>query len=140
MHVKKSVRGGVMGGVTGGMKIEESLCLKGSAPSDGRDGALSLESQQKSENVRFLSMSHAFFNTLYFQKCSLTGSSALSIWELTEISTTFLRVYWKDGVSMFLFSFFLRFVQNNRYLCIQVLANHLSGGAGMIFEGKTIQH
>ena len=36
------------GGMTGGMKIEESLCLKGSAPSDGRDGALSLTSQQKS--------------------------------------------------------------------------------------------
>ena len=130
------VMGGMMGGLTGGMKIEESLYLKGSAPSDGRDGALSLESQQKSENVRFLSMSHAFFNTLYFQKHSLTGNSALPIWELTEISTTFLRVCWKDGISMFLFSFFLRFVQNNHYLCIQVLANHLSGGAGMIFEGK----
>ena len=85
--------GGVMGGVTGGMKIEESLCLKGSAPSDGRDGALSFESQQKSENVISLSMSHAFFNTLYFQKRSLTGNSALSIWELTEISTTFLCQY-----------------------------------------------
>ena len=32
------------GGMTGGMKIEESLYLKGSAPSDGRDGALSLKS------------------------------------------------------------------------------------------------
>ena len=40
--------GGVTGGVTGGMKIEEFLYLKGSAPSDGRDGALSFESQQKS--------------------------------------------------------------------------------------------
>ena len=48
--VTGGVTGGVMGGMTGGMKIEESLCLKGSAPSDGRDGALSLESQQKSEN------------------------------------------------------------------------------------------
>ena len=38
------------GGMTGGMKIEESLYLKGSAPFDGRDGALSLESQQKSEH------------------------------------------------------------------------------------------
>ena len=46
MHVKKNygVMGGMMGGVTGGMKIEESLYLKGSAPSDGRDGALSLKS------------------------------------------------------------------------------------------------
>ena len=42
------VTGGLMGGMTGGMKIEESLYLKGSAPSDGRDGALSLTSQQKS--------------------------------------------------------------------------------------------
>ncbi|MBQ7662252.1 MAG: hypothetical protein IJS48_02645 [Prevotella sp.] len=46
--------GGMMGGVTGGfmgeMKIEESLYLKGSAPSDGRDGALSSTSQQKSEH------------------------------------------------------------------------------------------
>ena len=112
-----------MGGVTGGMKFAESLYLNGSAPSDVRDGALLFESQQKSENVRFLSMSHAFFNTIYFQKFSLIGNSALSIWELTEISTTFLRVCWKDGVSMFLFSFFLRFVQNNHYLCIQVLAS-----------------
>jgi len=38
------------GGVTGGMKIEESLYLKGSAPSDGRDGELFVYSQQKSEN------------------------------------------------------------------------------------------
>ena len=38
------------GGMKGGMKIEESLYLKGSAPSDGRDGALLLKSQQKSEN------------------------------------------------------------------------------------------
>ena len=36
------------GGMTGEIKIEESLYLKGSAPSDGRDGALSFESQQKS--------------------------------------------------------------------------------------------
>ena len=34
--------------MTGEMKIEESLYLKGSAPSDGRDGALPFESQQKS--------------------------------------------------------------------------------------------
>ena len=89
--VTGGVMGGMTGGMTGGMKIEESLCLKGSAPSDGRDGALSFESQQKSENVRFLSMSHTFFNTLYFQKRSLTGNSALSIWEPIEDSTTFLR-------------------------------------------------
>jgi len=75
--------GGVTGGLTGGMKIEESLYLKGSAPSDGRDGALSFESQQKTENVRFLSMSHTFFNTLYFQKRSLTGNSVFPIWEPT---------------------------------------------------------
>ena len=42
--------GGVMGGMTGGMKIEESLYLKGSAPSDGRDGALFVYIQQKSEH------------------------------------------------------------------------------------------
>ena len=42
--------GGVTGGLTGGMKIEESLYLKGSAPSDGRDGALFVYSQQKSEH------------------------------------------------------------------------------------------
>ena len=35
------------GGMTGGMKFAESLYLKGSAPSDGRDGALPLKSQQK---------------------------------------------------------------------------------------------
>ena len=39
-----------MGGVTGGMKFAKSLYLKGSAPSDGRDGELSLKSQQKSEH------------------------------------------------------------------------------------------
>ena len=44
------VTGGLMGGMTGGMKIEESLYLKGSAPSEGRDGGLSLKSQQKSEH------------------------------------------------------------------------------------------
>jgi hypothetical protein len=44
------VMGGVTGGVTGGMKFAESLYLKGSAPSDGRDGAFSLKSQQKSEH------------------------------------------------------------------------------------------
>ena len=38
------------GGMTGGMKFAESLYLKGSAPSDGRDGALPFESQQKSEH------------------------------------------------------------------------------------------
>ena len=38
------------GGMTGGMKIEESLYLKGSAPFDGRDGALLFESQHKSEH------------------------------------------------------------------------------------------
>ena len=48
--VMGGMTGGVTGEVTGGMKIEESLYLKGLAPSDGRDGALSLESQQKSEN------------------------------------------------------------------------------------------
>ena len=40
--------GGGTGGMTGGMKFAKSLYLKGSAPSDGRDGALSLKSQQKS--------------------------------------------------------------------------------------------
>ena len=44
------VTGGVTGGMTGGMKIEESLYLKGSAPSDGRDGALFVYIQQKSEH------------------------------------------------------------------------------------------
>ena len=48
--VMGGMTGGVTGEVTGGMKIEESLYLKDLAPSDGRDGALSLESQQKSEN------------------------------------------------------------------------------------------
>jgi hypothetical protein len=33
------------GGMTGGMKIEESLYLKGSAPFDGRDGELFAYSQ-----------------------------------------------------------------------------------------------
>ena len=42
--------GGVTGGMTGGMKFAESLYLKGLAPSDGRDGALSLKSQQKTEH------------------------------------------------------------------------------------------
>ena len=42
--------GRVMGGVTGGMKLAESLYLKGSAPSEGRNGGLSLTSQQKSEH------------------------------------------------------------------------------------------
>ncbi len=44
------VMGGVTGGMTGGMKFAKSLYLKGSAPSEGRDGALSLTSQQKSEH------------------------------------------------------------------------------------------
>ena len=51
--VMGGMTGGVTGEVTGGMKIEESLYLKGLAPSDGRDGALSLKSQQKSGNVTF---------------------------------------------------------------------------------------
>ena len=85
--VTGGVMGGMTGGMTGGMKIEGSLCLKGSAPSDGRDGALSFESQQKTENVRFLSMSHAFFNTLYFQKRSLTGNSVFPIWEPNATGT-----------------------------------------------------
>ena len=38
------------GGMKGGMKIEESLYLKGSAPFDGRDGELFAYSQQKSEH------------------------------------------------------------------------------------------
>ena len=46
------------GGMTGGMKIEESLCLKGSAPSDGRDGALLFESQHKSEHETKLFDAH----------------------------------------------------------------------------------
>ena len=73
------VMGGVTGGMTGGMKFAESLYLKGSAPSDGRDGALSLESQQKSENeTKLCSMlinkKRLIFNTHFFQKCSLTGN------------------------------------------------------------------
>jgi len=44
------MKGGMKGGLTGGMKNEESLCLKGSAPSDGRDEALFVYSQQKSEH------------------------------------------------------------------------------------------
>ena len=76
--------GGMTGGVTGRMKFAESLYLKGSAPSDGRDGALSFESQQKTENVRFLSMSHTFFNTLYFQKFSLIGNRTFPNWKSTE--------------------------------------------------------
>ena len=48
--VMGGMMGGVTGGLTGGMKVEESLYLKGSAPFDGRDGALSFESQQKSEH------------------------------------------------------------------------------------------
>ena len=72
------------GEMTGEMKIEESLYLKGSVPSDGRDGALSFESQQKSENVKSLSMSHAFFNTLYFQKFSLIGNRTFPNWKSTE--------------------------------------------------------
>ena len=48
--VMGGMMGGVTGGMTGGMKIEESLYLMGSAPSDGRDGALPLTSQQKSEH------------------------------------------------------------------------------------------
>ena len=74
VEMKGGMAGEMKGGMTGGMKIEESLCLKGSAPSDGRDGALSLESQQKTENVRFLSMSHTFFNTLYFKNVPLLGT------------------------------------------------------------------
>ena len=48
--VTGGLMGGMTGGVTGGMKFAESLCLKGSAPSDGRDGALFVYSQQKSEH------------------------------------------------------------------------------------------
>ena len=48
--VMGGMMGGVTGGMTGGMKIEESLYLKGSAPFDGRDGALFVYIQQKSEH------------------------------------------------------------------------------------------
>ena len=50
--------GGLMGGIKGEMKIAKSLCLKGSAPSDGRDEALSLKSQQKSEHETKLFDAH----------------------------------------------------------------------------------
>ena len=56
MHVKKTcgvmggLKGGLTGGMTGGMKIAKSLYLKGSAPFDGRDGALFVYIQQKSEH------------------------------------------------------------------------------------------
>ena len=66
------------GGMTGEMKIEESLYLKGSAPSDGRDGALFVYSQQNQNTKQncsmFINMNCLFFNTLYFQERSLTGN------------------------------------------------------------------
>ena len=87
--------GGVTGGLTGGMKIEESLYLKGSAPFDGRDGAFSFivnKNQNTKQNCSMLiNKKPIIFDTLCFQEHSLTGNSALSIWEPTEISTTFLR-------------------------------------------------
>ena len=36
----------------------------------------------------FINKKRLFFNTLYFQERSLTGNSALPIWEPTEDSTT----------------------------------------------------
>ena len=55
------------GGMTGGMKIEESLCLKGSAPSDGRDGALFVKESTKirtrNKTVRCPSTRRAEFST-----------------------------------------------------------------------------
>ena len=83
------------GGMTGEMKIEESLYLKGSAPSDGRDGALFVYSQQNQNTKQNCSMlinkKPIIFDTLFFQERSLTGNSAFPIWEPTEDSTTFLR-------------------------------------------------
>jgi hypothetical protein len=58
------------GGMTGGMKIEESLYLKGSAPSDGRDGELFAYSQQKSERETKLFDAHQQ-DALNFQKAKL---------------------------------------------------------------------
>ena len=75
------VTGGVTGGMTGGMKIEESLYLKGSAPSDGRDGALSSTSQQKSEHKIKLCSMLINKNRLFFKHAFL--SKMFPYWELS---------------------------------------------------------
>ena len=56
--VTGGVTGGLTGGMTGGMKFAESLYLKGSAPSDGRDGELFVYIQQKSEHETKLFDAH----------------------------------------------------------------------------------
>ena len=67
------------GGMTGEMKIEESLCLKGSAPSDGRDGELfvkeSTKIRKRHKNVRCSSTRIAYYSTCFtFKYVPLLGT------------------------------------------------------------------
>ncbi len=82
------VTGGSWEGVTGGMKFAESLYLKGSAPSDGRDGALPFESQQKSGHEIKLFDVHQQealnFQHAILSKMLLTGNRIFPSWESIE--------------------------------------------------------
>ena len=62
------------GGMTGGMKIEESLYLKGSAPSDGRDGALFVKESTKIRTRQIFVNESRFFQHALLSKYSLTGN------------------------------------------------------------------
>ena len=67
------------GGMKGEMKIEESLYLKGSAPSDGRDGALFVKESTKirtrNKTVRCSSIRSAYFSTHFtFKNVPLLGT------------------------------------------------------------------
>ena len=68
------------GGMTGGMKIEESLYLKGSAPFDGRDGELFAYSQQNQNTKQNCSM-FINKNRLFFKHALL--SRTFPYWELS---------------------------------------------------------
>ena len=74
-----------MGEMTGEMKMAKSLCLKGLAPSDGRDGHNFVNTLSFSvNNASLISNNPALFALnpiLFCVKCSLTGNYLFPAWE-----------------------------------------------------------
>jgi hypothetical protein len=74
-----------MGEMTGEMKNAGSLYLKGSTPSDGRDGPLFVNTPSLSvNNASLISNNPALFALnpiLFCARCSLTGNYLFPLWE-----------------------------------------------------------
>ena len=77
--------GSVMGEMKGGMKNVESLYLKGSTPSDGRDGPLFVNTPSLSVNNASLISNNpdlfALNPILFCARCSLTEKYLFPAWE-----------------------------------------------------------